>query len=574
MSTRTLAASSILTWRATAWRSRVVLMFLWGGLTAVMVKAFLLQHVHVEQWQKRAEVRYERQRDLPASRGRLLDRNGTVLAVSIPEMRVGVSPKLLSADHPKLKQAADILGQPVAELRSRIRSAKHFFYLASGLDIDRADRLKALGLPGLEFDQEFRRHYPFGEALSNVIGFTDLSDLGQEGLERAMDRQLRGTAGAERVLVDRRNQVFGARQNDPAKPGEDVQLSIDAGLQSVAYQAAKAAMVSHKAKGAAAVVLDPRSGEVLALANAPSFDPNQRQRLDPNRVRNRAVADSFEPGSTLKPFAIATAMDAGLVRPNTTFQTAPGQMSISGRVIRDSHAHGLLTVSEILQKSSNIGTAQIALRIPAQTLHEHYRAAGFGLGPPLSLPGAVAGRLRPWQSWVAIDQATISYGHGIAVSLVQLARSYSVFAREGDIVPVSLHPVSTPVVGSPVFSARTAAAVREMLELATGPGGTAPKAQIQGFRVAGKTGTAHKPERGGYSKTRFIASFVGFVPADQPRLVIAVMIDEPSAGQHYGGDVAAPVFAQIASESLRRLQMSPNPSVRVLPSALALGEGT
>lgn len=574
MSARSLSQQTILTWRATAWRSKVVLVLLLGGLVAVTVKAFLLQHVHVEQWQRRAEIRYERVRELPAPRGRLLDRNGTVLAVSIPEMRLGVVAKRLPLDHPKFGQLAQLLKRPPEELRGRVRAAKAYFYIASGLDLETADRIKALNIPGLELEQEYRRHYPFGEPFANLVGFTDSEDRGQEGIERALNDHLRGRVGQERVLVDRRNQVFGQRQFDAAKPGEDVQLSFDAGIQSIAYQAVRSAMEVHKAKGVAAIVLDPRTGEVLAMVNAPSFDPNQRQRLDPAKVRNRALADSFEPGSTLKPFAIATALEAGVVKASTRLETAPGYMNISGRTIRDSHAHGLLTVAEILQKSSNIGTAQIALRLPAQTLFEHYRAVGFGRPSPLPVQGAVAGRLRPWQSWVPIDQATISYGHGVAVSLVQLARAYSVFARDGDLVPLSLEPVGSSVAGEQVFTAQTALAMRQMLEMAAGPEGTAPKAQIDGFKVAGKTGTAHKPERGGYSNTKFIASFVGFVPADRPRLVIAVMVDEPSAGRHFGGDVAAPIFAQIASESLRRLQMSPDPGVRILPATVALGEGT
>lgn len=574
MSARGLSQQSILTWRATAWRSKLVMIALMGALAAVLVKAFLLQHVHVEQWQRRAEIRYERVRELPAPRGRLLDRHGTVLAVSIPEMRLGVVPKRLSLDHPRLPDLAQLLKKPVSEVRSRVRSAKGFFFLASGLDLETADRIKALRIPGLELEQEYRRHYPFGEPFANLVGFTDSEDRGQEGIERALDGQLRGRMGQERVLVDRRNQVFGQRQVDPARPGEDIRLSFDAGIQSIAFQAVKAALEEHRAKGAAAVVLDPRTGELLAMVNAPSFNPNQRQRLDPARVRNRALADSFEPGSTLKPFAIAAAIEAGAVKAASRFQTAPGHMTISGRTIRDSHAHGLLTVTEILQKSSNIGTAQIALRLPAQTLYDRYRAAGFGRPSPLPVQGGVSGRLRPWQSWVPIDQATISYGHGVAVSLIQLARAYSVFARDGDLVPLSLQPVGGTVVGEQVFAPQTALLLRQMLELAAGPEGTAPKAQIEGFRVAGKTGTAHKPERGGYARSKYISSFAGFVPADRPRLVIAVMVDEPSAGRHYGGEVAAPIFAQIASESLRRLQMSPDPGVRILPATVALGEST
>lgn len=576
MTSRTLNRSDapILTWRATAWRSRVVLLLIWAALAAVVVKAFLLQHIQVEEWQRRAENRYERLREIPAARGRLLDRHGTVLAMSIPEMRLGVVPRLLSADHPRLGKLAQALGMPESVLRRKIRQADRFFYLAKDLDLTAAERIRALRLPGLELEQDYRRHYPLGETFANLLGFTGGADQGQEGIERAFDDRLRGMPGAERVLVDRRDQAISLKRLNEARPGDDLRLSLDASLQSIAYRAVKEALSTHRAQGAAAAVIDARNGEVLALVNAPSFDPAQRSRLDPARIRNRAVVDRFEPGSTLKPFAIATALDAGKARLGSVYDTSSGQLTVSGRTIRDSHRHDRLTLGEVLEKSSNVGTAQIALMLPAQTFHASLRLAGFGESVGLPISAATAGRLRPWQTWVAIDQATISYGHGIAVSLVQLARAYTVFAGDGRLLPLSLEPRSTLPTGERVFSEATATAIRGMLERAAGPQGTAPKAQIDGFRVAGKTGTAHKPERGGYARNRYISSFAGFVPADQPRLVIAVMIDEPSAGRHYGGEVAAPVFAQIASESLRRLQMSPDPSVRVLPASRLLGEGT
>ena len=576
MSSRSLNRSDapILTWRATAWRSRLVLIAIWGALAAVVVKAFLLQHVQVEEWQRRAETRYERLREIPAARGRLLDRHGTVVAMSIPEMRLGVVPKLLPSDHPRLAKLAEAIGMPEATLRRKIRQSDRFFYLSKDLDLTAAEKVRALRLPGLELEQDYRRHYPFGETFANLLGFTGGADQGQEGIERAFDTRLRGTPGTERVLVDRRDQAISQKRINEARPGDDVRLSIDASLQSIAHRAIKEALNTHRARGAAAVVLDARNGELLALVNAPSFDPDQRARLDPARIRNRAVVDSFEPGSTLKPFTIAAAMDAGKARMGGVYDTSSGQLTLSGRTIRDSHRHDRLTLSEVLEKSSNIGTAQIALTLPAQTLHASLREAGFGQAVGLPIAAATAGRLRPWQSWVAIDQATISYGHGIAVSLVQLARAYTVFAGDGRLLPLSLEPQTTLPTGQRVFSEATATVIRGMLERAAGPQGTAPKAQIDGFKVAGKTGTAHKPERGGYARNRYISSFAGFAPADQPRLVIAVMVDEPSAGRHYGGEVAAPVFAQIASESLRRLQMSPDPRVRVLPASRSLGEGT
>lgn len=568
------ANDEILTWRATATRSKVVLFFLILGLGVVWVKAFWLQHVNVEQWQKRAESRFERVRDLSAARGRLLDRHGEVLAVSISEYRVGFVPRLFDLSHPKLDDLARLLGVSAAELRRRVQSAKGFFYLTSGIDLGLADQIRALRIPGVEMEQEFRRYYPHGMAFANLVGFTDLQDQGQEGLELAFNGPLQGKAGVERVLVDRKNQVFDKKTYDPATPGQDFRLSVDAGIQAIAFSAAQQALEAHQAKSVSVVVVDSRTGEVLALANAPSFDPNQRTRLDPNRVRNRAVTDTFEPGSTLKPFTVAAALDARVLTPTTFFATDPGRIVVNGRTIRDTKTHGTLTTSQIIEKSSNVGTIRIAQQVPKELLYQKLRASGFGEPTQVRLPAEPAGRIRPWQSWAAIDQATISFGHGIAVSLLQLAGAYTVFARDGDRVPLTLTQVSGPVVGQPVFTPETARAVRRMLERAAGPEGTGPKARIAGFRVAGKTGTAHKPEAGGYAKAKYLSSFVGFVPADQPRFVIAVAVDEPIAGRHYGGEVAAPVFAQVANDSLRRLQMSPDPAVRVLPATGMVEEGT
>ncbi len=564
----------ILTWRATATRSKVVLTLLTIGLGVVWVKAFWLQHVNVEQWQKRAESRFERVRDLSAARGRLLDRNGDVLAVSISEYRVGLVPRLFDVGHPRVSELAALMNLSPSELRRRVQSAKGFFYVTSGLDMGAADKVRALKVPGIELEQEFRRYYPHGPAFANLVGFTDLKDQGQEGLELAFNTRLQGKPGVERVVVDRQNRVFDKKTYDPASPGQDLRLSFDAGIQAIAYAAAEQALIQHQAKSVSVVVVDSRTGEVLAMANAPSFDPNQRTRLDPNRVRNRAVTDTFEPGSTIKPFTIAAALDAKVVSPGTSLSTDPGRMVIDGRTIRDTKTHGTLTVSEILEKSSNVGTIRIAQKVSSDVFYQKLRASGFGEPSQIRLPAEPAGRLRPWQSWAAVDKATVSFGHGMSVSLVQLAGAYTVFARDGDRVALSLSHVAGPVVGQPVFSPETARAVRRMLERAAGPEGTGPKARITGFRVAGKTGTAHKPEAGGYAKAKYLSSFVGLVPADQPRFVIAVAVDEPAAGRHFGGEVAAPVFAQVANESLRRMQMSPDPSVRVVPAVTLVEEGT
>lgn len=587
------SATPILTWRATQIRSRVVLLLLMVGFFAVIVRAFMLQLINADQWQSRAEKRFERPREIPASRGRVLDRHGAVIASSVQEEQLGIAPSRFIGNLPptgdkkvdaqraekkrieekKLEALAAILGLKPAEVRAKIYGAKKFFWLARGLNLEQADKIRALRLDGAELDHDFRRYYPYGEAFAHVVGFTNAEEQGAEGLEATHNKALSGTSGQARVVIDRRGSAVEAKTIADALHGKDLQLSLDASIQTMVYSSLKAAVAEHRAKAAAAVVIDAKTGEVLALVNEPSFDPNNRVRLSPDTVRNRAVTDLFEPGSTMKSFSIAAALELGRVNPKTEIQTAPGKLTIGNRTIGDSHPHGLLTVEEVLAKSSNIGTVKITQRLRAKEMYDLYVAAGFGRVPDVGLNGATAGRLRQPEKWVPIEQATISYGHGVSVSLLQLARAYTIFARDGDLVPLSFVPQPGPVVGVPVISPETARAVRKMLEMATTQG-TAPKAQIAGYRVAGKTGTAHKPERGGYAKDKYVASFVGFAPADQPRFVIAVMVDEPGAGKHYGGEVAAPIFAQIANDTLRRMQISPNPSLRILPAVALIGEGT
>lgn len=567
-------AEPVLTWRATQIRSKVVLGILMLGFLAVLIRAFMLQLVHADHWQSLAERRFERPREIPAVRGRVVDRNGEVIATSVREEHLGVVPSRIDLDSPKLVELAALLGKPVGELKAQVKKSKGFFWLARGLDLAQADRIRALRIAGLEFESDYRRYYPFGESFAHVVGFTNAEEKGAEGLELAHDEQLRATPGRARVVVDRRNQPVSSRAIAEPMPGRDLQLSLDAGIQSIVHSALSAAMQEHRPKAASAVVIDPRTGEVLAMANQPSFDPNNRRRLNAEIVRNRSVTDAFEPGSTMKAFSIAAALELGRIAPDTRLQTDPGKITIGRRTIGDKKPLGVLTVSEILAKSSNVGTVKIAEKLSSQEMHDFYTSAGFGRVPEPSLNGATTGRLRNPQRWVPIDHATISYGHGVSVSLLQLARAYTIFARDGDIVPLSFVPQPGPMAGVPVISPETARIMRRMLTQAAGPTGTAPKAQVEGFKVAGKTGTAHKPEQGGYAKDRYVSSFVGFAPAERPRFVIAVMVDEPSAGKHYGGEVAAPIFARIANDTLRRMQLSPDPALRVLPAIAMIDEGT
>ena len=568
------SATPVLTWRATQWRSKIVLGLLMLGFLAIVVRAFVLQLVNADQWQSRAIKRFERPLEIPATRGRVLDRHGGVIASSVREEQVGIVPAKFNINSQKLDALAEILEITPTELRKKIAASKRFFWLSKSLNLEQADRIRALRLEGVELEVDYRRYYPYGDAFAHVVGFTNAAEQGAEGLEKTHDSGLRGVKGQTRVVVDRRNTAVGQRLIADAAPGKDLQLSLDASIQSISQNALKTAMTTHRAKAASAVVIDVQTGEVLALVNEPSFDPNNRARLNADTVRNRAVTDAFEPGSTMKSFSIAAALELGRVTASTSIQTAPGKLTIGNRTIGDSHPHGLLTVEEILAKSSNVGTVKVSQRMKPSELHDFYIAAGFGRVPDVGLNGATAGRLRNPQNWVPIDQATISYGHGVSVSLLQLARAYTIFARDGDLVPISFVPQPGPVAGVRVISAETAKLVRGMLERATGPEGTAPKAQVIGFRVAGKTGTAHKPERGGYAKNKYVASFVGFAPAEKPRFVIAVMVDEPSAGKHYGGEVAAPIFSQIANDTLRRMQLSPDPALRIFPAVALIAEGT
>jgi cell division protein FtsI (penicillin-binding protein 3) len=395
------------------------------------------------------------------------------------------------------------------------------------------------------------------------VGFTNVEDQGQEGVELVFQKQLAGKSGSRRVIKDGRHRVVEAVGDAvPPEDGQDIQLSIDSKVQFFAYQKLRDAVQEHKAKAGSVVVLDAQSGEVLALANYPSYSPDKRVNLSGEQLRNRALTDTFEPGSTMKPFPVALALEKGLVKPETPIQTAPGRITITGSTITDAHPHGVLSVNEVIQKSSNVGTVKMAMQIEARELWDMYSSVGFGQKPQIPFPGVVSGRLRPYKTWRPIEQATMSYGYGISGSLFQVARAYTVFARDGEIVPATLLKADQRVQGVRVFSPENARAMRKMLNLVTGPGGTAPKAQTMGYSVGGKTGTAHKQEGKGYAGKKYRGFFVGMAPIEQPRIVVAVMIDEPSNGRYYGGDVAAPVFSTTVQQTLRLLGVQPDMSVK------------
>ncbi|MBK7744318.1 MAG: penicillin-binding protein 2 [Betaproteobacteria bacterium] len=516
-------------------------------------RSLYLQGIDNEFLQEQGSSRYSREIEVPAHRGRIVDRDGEALAVSTPVKSLWAFPGKVEASPAQLAQLAKILELPPQALAKKLAPDSDFAFIARQVPPEIADQAMRLRIKGVYDQNEYRRFYPGGETMSHILGFTGDHDAGQEGLELAQQEWLGGKAGSRRVIINRRGDaVEDVAAIRAPQAGRDLALAIDSRLQYLAFRELKAAIDANKAKAGGLVILDAQSGEVLALANWPTYNPNARNKVAREKMRNRALTDVFEPGSTMKPFTIAAALDAGRIRPETMIETSGGAMTIGSHTIHDAHANGTLSVEQVIQKSSNIGAARIALALPSELMWEMFSDAGFGTPPRTGFPGEVSGRLRPAKSWKPIEQATMAYGHGMSVNLVQLARAYTVFASDGELKPISLLKGNGPVAGKPVLKPETARAVRRMLEMAVQPGGTAPKAQIPGYRVAGKTGTAHKLEGRGYTN-RYISSFVGFAPASKPRLVVAVMIDEPSAGQHYGGAVAAPVFSAVTGAALRML---------------------
>ncbi len=556
------SASPVLALKLSVWRSRIVLFTLFVAFCTLAGRALWLQGISTEFLQKQGESRYARTLELPATRGKITDRNGQVLASSVPVKAIWAIPDdVQSAPEAQLHQLAKLLEMSDAELHHKLDSDRNFVYLKRQVEKEVSDKIAALNIAGIETRKEYKRFYPEGDVMAHVVGFTNVEDAGQDGMELSSQKNLAGMTGSRRVIKDRLGRIvedIGAVREP--HDGHDLTLSIDSKIQYIAYTQLKEAVEKSKAKAGGIVVLDVKTGEVLALVNMPTYNPNNRSILTGAQLRNRVMTDTFEPGSTLKPFTIALALETKRVNPESTFQTSPGTMTIGTATIHDSHAHGLLSVAQIIQKSSNIGTAKIALQMRPQEMWEMFTTVGFGQQPKIGFPGAVAGRVRSFKSWRPIEQATMSYGHGISVSLIQLARSYTIFSGNGNLIPLSFAKVDTPPVGQHVISEKTAAQIRAMLETVVSPEGTAPKAQVPGYRVGGKTGTALKVVGGKYVN-KYVASFVGIAPMSNPRIIIAVMIDEPIAHGHFGGDIAAPVFAAVTASTLRAMNVAPDSSV-------------
>lgn len=541
------------------WRGRLLLMGLMGASVTLGLRALYLQGVNEEFLQAKGESRYARVVELAATRGRVLDRHGVIQAVSTPVKSIWAIPSDVSLSPADARKLASLLEMNVTELTSRLATNKDFVYLKRQVPPEVGEQVAALKLPGIHEQKEYRRYYPGGDVMAHIVGFTGVEDKGQEGIELAFDKVLTGTPGSRRVIKDRRGQIVEDVESirEPLD-GRDVTLSVDAKVQYLAHTALKQAIEVNKAKAGGVVVIDAKTGEILALVNSPTYNPNNRGGLSGAQLRNRVFTDTYEPGSTMKPFIAGLALDKGKFRFDTVIDTSPGRLTIGSATISDAHRHGLLTVAQVIQKSSNIGAAKMALTFQPEEMWQLFDNLGFGAPLKLGFPGEVGGRLRPAKTWRPIEQATMSYGHGISVSLMQMANAYQAFARNGDIVPLTLQKLDAPPLSSRrVYSPQTAREVRTMLEMVVQPGGTATKAQIPGYRVAGKTGTAEKLEGGHYAH-KYVSSFVGFAPASDPRLIVAVMIDEPGGDFHYGGDVAAPVFANVMSGTLRALGVTPD----------------
>jgi len=560
--------------RLPMWRSRLILFLIFIGFIALIVRAVWVQGFGNSFYEEKGNKATLRSIEMPASRGKILDRHGEVLATSLLAKAIIAFPDAIPEDlsKEKVSQLAKLLDVSETELRKKFASERNQVFLKRQVDLDIAKQIRELGIPGIAQNNEYKRLYPEGEAMAHIVGFTNVEDRGQEGMELAKEKELAGQPGRRRVIQDRLGRyVEGLGIINPPKDGADLQLSIDSKVQFLAFNELKAIVEKHRAKAAGAVVLDVQTGEVLALANWPTYNPNSRSNLSGEQLRNRVLTDTFEPGSTIKPFAISLALEKGLVQPNTSMSIGKS-MVVGKKAITDTHQYQVLTVSEIVQKSSNIGTVKMAMQLQPQEMWEMFQAIGLGQAPNLGFPGAVAGRLRPYKNWVPIEQATMSYGYGLSASLFQMARAYSIFARDGELVPATIYKTNNVPKGTQVISAKTAIQMREMLELVTQTGGTATNAQTMGYRVGGKTGTAHKVEGKGYATNKYRGFFVGMAPMSAPRIVVAVMVDEPSAGGYYGGVVAAPAFANIVAGTLRTMNVLPDAAVKqMVDKELQLG---
>jgi cell division protein FtsI (penicillin-binding protein 3) len=544
------------------WRIGLVALLLATFVPVLLLRAFDLQVLKSDVLRGKGEARQVRTVVETAHRGVITDRNGEPLALSGPVESVWAHPGELLAAAERIPELARMLELDPAALEARLRQRpdREFAYLRRHLPPEQARRVEALGVPGVGLLREFRRYYPHGETVAHVLGFTDIDERGQEGMERVFDGWLSGEDGRKRVQRDRHGRsIRDVASVRPARDGHDLRLTIDQRLQYLAYRELKAAVQAHDALGGSLVLVDARNGDILALVNQPGFNPNDRAAIDLALARNRAATDTLEPGSVIKPFTVAAALEAGTVTPETMLDTAPGTLQVGRHTVRDIRNLGRIDLGTLIARSSNVGSTQLALQTPAGEFWRLLQRAGFGQPTGIGLPGEAAGLLRDFATWRRVEQATLGYGYGLSVTPLHLAGAYTAFANDGQRVPLRLvrtaGDLREPL---PVMRPETAHAVLGMMERVSGPEGTARDARIPGYRIAGKTGTSHKADAGGYARNRYYSSFVGLAPASRPRFVAVVILDEPRKGQYYGGAVAGPVFARVMEGALRLFHVPPD----------------
>lgn len=547
--------------RRFAGRSALVLAFFALAATSLLARAVHLQVLNKDFLNRQADSRHLRTEKISAHRGTITDRNGEPLAISTPVDSIWANPKELASAIDKVPKLAKILGLDSQTLMRRITRSmdREFLYLKRHLSPKTAQAVLALKLPGVNVQREYRRYYPAGEVTGHLIGFTNIDDAGQEGLELAFNHWLAGESGLKRVLKDRLGRsVENVESIRPARHGKELHASIDLRIQYVAYRTLKAAVQAHNAESGSIVVLDVRTGEVLAIVNQPTYNPNDRSQYSAERYRNRAITDIFEPGSSMKPLIVAAALESGDYRPSSIVDTAPGYVVVDAKRIEDPRNLGRISLTTILARSSNVGVTKLAMSLQPEQLWQTMKKFGLGSLTASGFPGESAGLLTHYSHWQPISQATLAYGYGVSVTPLQLAQAFAALGSDGRMHPISLIAVEQAGDGEQVLAATTAIAVRRMLEEVVRPGGTGTKAAVAGYRVAGKTGTAWKFAAGGYSEHKYISIFAGLAPASSPRLAVIVVIDEPSGELYYGSDVAAPVFADVMAESLRLLAVPPD----------------
>jgi cell division protein FtsI (penicillin-binding protein 3) len=542
---------------------RVTLIAVFFGLLAssLIARAVHLQVFNKDFLNHQADARHLRVEKISAHRGTITDRNGEPLAISTPVDSIWANPKELAPAVDDVPQLARVLGVDSQQLIRRITRSmdKEFLYLKRRLSPEKAQEVLALKLPGINVQREYRRYYPAGEVAGHLIGFTNIDDDGQEGLELAFNHWLAGEMGAKRVLKDRNGRsVENVESIRPPHHGKELRTSIDLRIQYVAYRTLKAAIQTHSAESGSIVVLDVQTGEVLAIVNQPTYNPNDRSQFSAERYRNRAITDIFEPGSSIKPLVVAAALESGEYRPSSVIDTAPGYVVVGPKTIEDSRNLGRISLTTILARSSNVGATKLAMSLQADQLWNTMTYFGLGSLTASGFPGESAGLLTHFSHWRPISQATLAYGYGLSVTPLQLAQAYGVLGNNGQLRPISLVALDQPAEGDQIISRESANSVRRMLEEVVRPGGTGKGAAVTGYRIAGKTGTSWKFAAGGYSKDKYISVFAGLAPASNPRLAAVVVIDEPAGELYYGGDVAAPVFADVMSESLRLLAVPPD----------------